>query len=1147
MPADPLARPGGGALALPVAAPNETAAVAVACSGCGAATPPEARFCPACGGRLRGGGEERRVVTVLFADLVGSTTMVESLDPEAARALLDESFRRLAAEIRRCDGTLEKYIGDAILAVFGFPVAHGDDAARAVRAALAMRAALEEPAQAAAEAGAGPGLRLRIGMATGEVVAALAASDLRVAGDAVHTAARIQQAAEPGQILISTRTARAARDLVVAGPPRRIVARGKQRPVEVVEVTGMTTVAEPVSRMVDREQDLPRLLQAVDEAAEHSRLVLLVGEAGVGKTTLVRATADRLGDEVQVLWGRCLPDWQSLPFWPVREVLAAAAGVPVTDPGHILAEVITALVTESWTGPGPEAATTAAAVCRLIGLESAGERAGERPGSRPGGRATSHATAPSQVGAGELAAALAGVLCRMAARERTVIVLEDIHWASRDLLDVATILVGGGCPPHSELAFVGTARPDLPVNPAWLQRTGARRIDLDCLPERFTAALLRGVLGGDLALSDDLVAQVQEASQGNPLFVKELGLALREADAADVAQAKLPIPDSLRALIAARLDRLPPSCKQVLCRAAVIGRWFTRDSLAALSLPDADADPGVGVGGERGGGNALGDWLGADLAVLLDSGLIEHIPDWVSGRPGSFTFQHTLFREVAYELLPKAIRSDLHRRLADHLAARGGPEPAAGPQVHELVPPELIAPHLVAAVRLAGQIRTPTAGDQQLATRAVGACRLAAERLHEQEALASAAHMLDEALALVGVAGTPPDELAELWVRRGALRAAIGDPAAAIADLRAAAAAEWTPAERAGEQRGAVHGRPVEAEALRAEAFTELSNLYGRLNEFDHSAAAADRALADAAVTGRADLLARALRAKAQEPYLTGNLRETERLLLEALAHARDDGHPDLAIEVQSTLLPVRLQLATPLATIREEALSLAAAARAGGRRNAEAGASFALGEVAALQGDAELARRHYEHANQQRCTIGLTLQRLWSLLGLVQVAAGRGDAATARRLAAEAIALTTKPDGSADPEAELHYAEACLAGDQPDLEAAALAVARSWRCLQAGDVLSRARLQRTEARLAGMRGRHGEAVALLDRALATLTPTGYRLERLRTLVDLVATLRRAGPGDQHAQREGALAAEALAQARAIGARRLVRELGAAR
>jgi len=1049
------------------------------------------------------------VVTVLFADLVGSTTLVESLDPEAARSLLDESFHRLAAEIRRCGGTLEKYIGDAILAVFGFPVAHGDDAARAVRAALAMRAVLEEPARPQA-AGTGPSLRLRIGMATGEVVAVLRASDLRVAGDAVHTAARIQQAAEPGQILISTRTARAARDLVVAGPPRRIVARGKQRPVEVVEVTGMTTVSQPVSLMVDREEDLPKLLQAVDQAAVLSRLVLLVGEAGVGKTTLVRATAARLGDQVQVLWGRCLPDWQSLPFWPVREVLAAAAGVPATDPSGTLAEAITALVTESWTGPGPEAATTAAAVCRLIGLESASGRRGGRHRER----AAEHATAPSQVGARELAAALAGVLCRMAAHERTVIVMEDLHWASRDLLDVATILVSGGCPPHSELAFVGTTRPDLPLDPAWLQHTGARRIDLECLPERFTAALLRGVLGGDVELSDGLVARVQEASQGNPLFVKELGLALREADEAKVAQARLPIPDSLRALIAARLDRLPPSCKQVLCRAAVIGRWFTQESLAALSLP------GTGAGSDHDGrGDAVGDRLDADLTVLLESGLIEQVPDWVSGRPNSFTFQHTLFREVAYELLPKATRSELHRRLADHIVTR------SGHQAHELVLPELIAPHLVAAVRLAGQIRTPTAGDQQLAARAVGACRLAAERLRDQEALASAAHMLDEALALVGVAGTPPEELAELWVRRGALRAAIGDPAAAIADLRAAAAAE----------------RP----APRAVAYTELSNLYGRLNEFDRSAAAADRALADATTTGRADLLARALRAKAQEPYLTGNLRETERLLLDAHAHARDGGHPDLAIEVQSTLLPVRLQLATPLATIREEALSLAAAARAGGRRNAEAGASFALGEVAALHGDLELARRHYEHANQQRCTIGLTLQRLWSLLGLVQVAAGRGDAAAARRLAAEAIALTAKPDGSADPEAELHYAEACLAGDQPDLEGAALAVARSWHCLQAGDVLSRARLQRTEARLAAATGRHTEAVALLERALATLNPSGYRLERLRTLVDLVAALHRAGT--QHARRAAPLTAEALALARAVGARRLVRELGATR
>jgi class 3 adenylate cyclase len=199
------------------------------CPSCAAQIPAGARFCPACGTRLEAGGEERRVLTVLFADLVDSTRLVESLDPEAARGQLDMLFQRLATEVHRCGGTLEKYVGDAILAVFGFPTAHGDDAARAVRAALAMRDAARTVAIEAADFQPS----LRIGLDTGEVMVGTRAGDLRVAGDAVHTAARIQQAAERDQVLVSARTRRAVRDRLRTGQPRRIEVRGRRRPVEV--------------------------------------------------------------------------------------------------------------------------------------------------------------------------------------------------------------------------------------------------------------------------------------------------------------------------------------------------------------------------------------------------------------------------------------------------------------------------------------------------------------------------------------------------------------------------------------------------------------------------------------------------------------------------------------------------------------------------------------------------------------------------------------------------------------------------------------------------------------------------------------------------------------------------------------------------
>ncbi|HEU4899157.1 MAG TPA: adenylate/guanylate cyclase domain-containing protein [Actinomycetota bacterium] len=1047
--------------------PHPAAPAGTTCPACGAGTPVAARFCPACGQRLLGEVEERRVVTVLFADLVDSTRLVESLDPEAARDLLNETFRRLAAEVRRFGGTLEKYIGDAIFAVFGFPTGHDDDAARAVRAALAMRDIVRTAETALGDLA----LRLRIGLDTGEVAAAERSGDLRVTGPAVHTAARIQQAAEPDQILLSARTLRAARDTAEVGPPARLEVRGQRLPVEVVEVLGLSPAEPATGPMVGREADLPRLIGALDHAAHHNRLVLLVGDAGVGKSTLARAVTAEIGDRVHVLWGRCLPDWQSLPFWPVREVLAAAAGLAPTEPAGVLSTSIHRLVADTW--PDPVAApATAESLCRLAGLEV--DEPG--PAAQPGPGTTR-----------ELAAALAGVLCGLARDERVLVVLEDLHWATRDLLEVASTLVTDGCRSQGQLAYLGISRPELPGLPGWLLRTGTQRIDLDPLAERPAAQLLATVLGADA--DPGLVGRVFDASKGNPLFVKELAIALREAGRAGPGQPTLPIPDSLQALVAARLDRLPLSAKRVLCRAAVVGRWFSSAALAAM------AQPGDGE-------------LGADLDRLVWSGLIERLPERLAGGQERFAFHHALFRDVAYAILPKVGRSELHRRLAGWLAGTPGEEPSL---------PEVVAYHLVQAVRLAGEVRAPTAEDRELAARAVAACRRAARRLRDQEALDAAGQMLDDALGLAGVAGTAAEDEAELRLERGTVRGATGDLAGALADLGPATGS----------------ARP----AVRARAWTELSNLHGMFGQYAESAAAADRAVVEAAEAGDPALIAQAIRAKAYVPYLAGDLAGAGRLLDEALGQARRAGQVKPIIELRATLLPLRLYLATPLEQVRAEAVGLAADARSAGRRSAEAAAKVTLGEVAWLQDDLDAAEGHFAEGNRLSLEVGFTRKRLWSLLGLTQVAIARGRPEEALALAREAIELTTQPDGSADVEAELHLAEACLAGG--DLGGAAAAVARAWAVLQEVDVFSRARLQRTEARLAAASGDPERAVALLERSLAALEATGHGLDRLHSLTELALALRQAGR-DEEAE---AAATRARDEVAAIGAHALARRL----
>ena len=316
-------------------------------------------------------------------------------------------------------------------------------------------------------------------------------------------------------------------------------------------------------------------------------------------------------------------------------------------------------------------------------------------------------------------------------------------------------------------------------------RTGTQRIDLDPLDEQQARELLASVLGADPRPL--LASRVYEASNGNPLFVKELALALREAGPAEPGQPSLPIPDSLQALVAARLDRLPLSTKRVLCRAAVVGRWFSLDAVAAMAQP-GEPPPDD------------------DVERLIRAGLIE----WLAS---GFAFHHALFRDVAYGILPKAGRSELHRRLADWLAGAPG---------DELSLPEVVASHLVQAVRLAGEVRAPTAEDRELAARAVTACQRAARRLRDQEARAAAALVLDDALGLVDLAGTDAEDQAELRLERGSTRSVIGDLPGALADLGPATGSGRT--------------------AVRAQAWTELSKVHGMFGQFAESAAAADRA-----------------------------------------------------------------------------------------------------------------------------------------------------------------------------------------------------------------------------------------------------------------------------------------------------------------
>ena len=441
--------------------------------------------------------------------------------------------------------------------MFGYPTGHDDDAARAVRAALAMRDIVKTAETALGDIP----LQLRIGLDTGEVAAGLWSGDLRVTGPAVHTAARIQQAAEPDQILLSARTLRAARDMVEVGPAERFDVRGQRQPVEVVEVLGLAPAEPATDPMVGRETDLPRLIAALDHAAHHNRLVLLVGDAGVGKSTLARAATAEIGDRVHVLWGRCLPDWQSLPFWPVREVLAAAAGPGRHRAGRRAHLLHRPAGRRDLAGPGGRP----------------GHRGGAVPAGRPGpGRA--RPGRPARRGRHPRAGRRPGRGAVRPGQERA-----GPGGPGGPALGHQRPAGGGLDAGHRRLPVRGPARlpGDQPARAA--RPAGVAAQDRDPTdrprPARRAAGGRAARLGARRRRRAGAGRPRLRASKGNPLFVKELAIALREAGRHRPGQPSLPIPDSLQALVAARLDRLPLSAKRVLCRAAVVGKWFSHAAL----------------------------------------------------------------------------------------------------------------------------------------------------------------------------------------------------------------------------------------------------------------------------------------------------------------------------------------------------------------------------------------------------------------------------------------------------------------------------------------------------------------------------------------------------------------------------------------
>jgi class 3 adenylate cyclase/tetratricopeptide (TPR) repeat protein len=457
--------------------------------------------------------EQRKVVTVLFCDLVGSTALGESSDPEVVRARLTRTFEDLRATLERHGGTVEKFVGDAVMAVFGIPVSHEDDALRATRAAVEMR-----------EAVAAHGLEARIGVNTGEVVVGGEGETL-VTGDAVNVAARLEQAAPAGQILIGSETRLLVRDAVRVEPVEPLALKGKSEPVEafrVVEVMGdtATLVRHPETPLVGRERERRRLWRDYEDAVADStcRLFTLLGPAGIGKSRLVADFLDRVGDEADVLRGRCLSYGEGITYWPLVEMLVAIGA----DPDSVIG-----------TSP-PE---TQLAFRRL--LEG---RAAERP---------------------------------------QVVVIDDLQWAEPVFVDLVEHVadLSRGVP----VFLLCVARTDLlDARPGWGGgKLNATSVLIEPLGEDECGTLIENLLGGT-RLDDGTRHRIAQASEGNPLFVEEMLAMVREQGGVG----EIVVPPTIHALLQARLDSLDREVRLVMERGSVEGQLFHRGSVAELA-PEA--------------------------------------------------------------------------------------------------------------------------------------------------------------------------------------------------------------------------------------------------------------------------------------------------------------------------------------------------------------------------------------------------------------------------------------------------------------------------------------------------------------------------------------------------------------------------------
>jgi class 3 adenylate cyclase/tetratricopeptide (TPR) repeat protein len=932
---------------------------------------------------------ERKLATALFVDLVGSTSLVSGTDPEVARRRVQQYFDRVQQCIISYGGIVEKFAGDAVMAAFGIPQAHEDDAERAIRAALEIMNSVGEL-----------GLEARIGIESGEVVVDEADSTFAT-GEAVNVAARLQQASAPNAILIGPGAHRLTLGCFEVEDKGPIEARGLFEPVWTWRVTGVTRteVARQFSApLVGREAELELLENTYTRALRDRRahLVTIYGDPGVGKSRLAREFVDGL-ESATILFGRALPYGEGVTYSALADMVKVAAGIADDDPLDQAIEKLRDCCPDE-------------AVADLMGLATGVLEAVQ-----------------SQHNQQEIAWAARAWAEKLAEPMPLVLVFEDIHWAEEPLLELIEHL--GTWVRNVPLLLLCVARTELlDIRPGWGGgRVRATAIELEPLDAAESETLIEALLADD-DLAASTRAALLEKTEGNPLFVEETIRMLAEANGAAVER----IPDTLQALIAARIDHLPPGEKSVLQRAAVIGRIFWAGAVEHL-------------GGDEDG----------ELEPLLDDLLLR---EFVLSEPRStisdedaYRFKHVLIREVAYAGLSKTARARHHRRFAEWLGARGR---------EELV--EVRAYHLDRATALLAELEG--APPAELAEEAAEALEGAGKRALAREANAAARRLFHRSVELEPTLARRYQAARAAW-RMHDFPVVSNEMEGVLLDAREAGDKE------------------LEARALTALAYVALQ----REGDVGRAEQLGQKAL-EVSEDDESRIDAVAILETAA--WWRGRLREAEAYAREELEIARRLGRPDLESDALLDLAGIYVsrregERAEPVIA---RALELA---EASGSLTAKARAFTESGELHVFRGRHEEALADFGRARDLFAEVGAATQLARSIMRIGRLVARRGEVAEAEKLFRESIGIL-KPLEDRGTLCEVQRSLAEILLEQRKIDAAEVYARKAVDTTGPQDVSSQASTRKTLALVRAAQGRDDEAEALFRESIGILERSEY-------------------------------------------------------